>query len=124
VPEPLASFEDDMSDVIDDAHYLYDAHADGGTVSYSKPVLSWQGPVPPHQTRTITYSVRIDEHVHGNGRIRNFVVAEGHRTTCADKGCGVTVHIAVTAPCRAALPASPAVRAAGTVHAVAVRPAC
>jgi uncharacterized repeat protein (TIGR01451 family) len=124
VPEPLASFTDDLSDVIDDAHYRYDAHADGGTVSYSQPVLSWQGPVPPHETRTITYSVRIVEHVRGNGRIRNFVVAEGHRTTCADTGCGVTVHIAVTAPCRAALPASPAVRAAGTVHAAAVRPAC
>jgi uncharacterized repeat protein (TIGR01451 family) len=101
VPEPLASFTDDMSDVIDDAHYLYDAQADGGTVSYSAPVLSWEGAVPPHQTRTITYSVRIDEHVRGNGRIRNVVVAEGHRSVCLDSGCGVTVHIAVSYPCRA-----------------------
>jgi Domain of unknown function DUF11 len=101
--EPLASFQDDMSDVIDDAHYLYDAHADGGTVSYSAPVLSWEGPVPPHETRTITYSVRIDEHVRGNGRIRNVIVAEGHRSVCHDAGCGVTVQIAVTVPCRTAL---------------------
>ncbi|HEY1625574.1 MAG TPA: hypothetical protein VGG16_17420 [Streptosporangiaceae bacterium] len=104
-PEPLASFRDDMSDVIDDAHYLNDAHADGGTVSYSAPELSWSGPVPPHETRTITYSVRIDEHLRGNGRIRNVVIAEGHRTTCEDKGCGVNVHIAVTVPCRAAVSA-------------------
>jgi uncharacterized repeat protein (TIGR01451 family) len=114
VPEPLASFTDDMSDVIDDAHYLYDAHADGGTVSYSKPVLSWEGPVPPHETRTITYSVRIDEHVRGNGRIRNVVVAEGHRTTCQDSGCGVTVHVAVGYPCRAALAAGPGIPLAVT----------
>jgi uncharacterized repeat protein (TIGR01451 family) len=104
VPEPLASFTDDLSDVIDDAHYLNDASADGGTVSYSKPELSWQGAVPAHETRTITYSVRIDEHVRGNGRIRNVVIAEGHRTTCKDSGCGVTVHIAVTEPCRAVVP--------------------
>jgi hypothetical protein len=114
VPEPMAQFRDDMSDVIDDAHYLNDASADGGTVSYSKPVLSWQGPVPPHETRTITYSVRIDEHVRGNGRIRNVVVAEGHRTTCEDSGCGVTVHVAVTYPCRAALTSGPAAPVAVT----------
>lgn len=110
--EPLASFHDNLSDVLDDADYLHDAHASGGTVSYAKPVLSWQGAVPPHQTRTITYSVRIHKQVRGNGRIRNVVIAEGHRTLCQDKGCGVTVHIAITVPCRAAIPAAPAASAA------------
>ena len=114
VPEPLARFADDMSDVLDDAHYLNDAHADGGTVSYSEPVLSWAGPVPPHETRTITYSVRIHEHVGGNGRIRNVLVIEGHRTTCEDSGCGVTVHIAVTEPCRAVIPVARATALAVT----------
>jgi uncharacterized repeat protein (TIGR01451 family) len=110
VDEPLASFRDDLSDVLDDADYLGDAHADGGTVGYQKPVLTWEGSVPPHETRTITYSVRIHDRVRGNGKIRNVVVGEGHRTTCQSgkgTGCGVTVHIAVTYPCRAALPAGP-----------------
>lgn len=114
VPEPMAEFRDDMSDVIDDAHYLNDASADGGTVSYSKPELSWQGAVPPHETRTITYSVRIDEKVRGNGRMRNVIVTEGHRTTCENSGCGVTVHIAVTEPCRAAIPVARATALAVT----------
>ena len=116
-PESLASFRDDLSDVLDDADYLSDAHADGGTVAYDKPVLSWEGPVPPHETRTITYSVRIHDRVHGNGRIRNVVVGEGHRTNCqGGKGsdCAVTVHIAVTYPCRAAVASGPAAPVAVT----------
>jgi hypothetical protein len=107
VPEPMASFRDDLSDVLDDAHYLGDAHADGGLVSYRRPILSWEGPVPPHETRTISYSIRIDNPVRGNGRISNVVIGEGRRATCQGgkgAGCSVIVHVAVTLPCRAALP--------------------
>jgi uncharacterized repeat protein (TIGR01451 family) len=104
--EPLASFTDDLSDVIDDAHYLDDAKASGGTVTYRKPVISWEGAVPPHESRTVTYRVRIDDPVRGNGIINNVVVTKGRRLTCDDgkgAGCSAPVRIAITVPCRAAL---------------------
>jgi hypothetical protein len=46
--------------------------------------------------------------------MRNVIVTEGHRTTCENSGCGVTVHIAVTEPCRAAIPVARATALAVT----------
>jgi uncharacterized repeat protein (TIGR01451 family) len=108
--DPQASFTDDLSDVIDDAHYLDDARATGGTVSYREPVISWEGSVPAHESRTVTYSVRIDNPVRGNGVINNVVITKGKRLSCQDgagSGCSAPVRIAVTVPCRAVLSGAP-----------------
>jgi hypothetical protein len=104
-PEPPVTIRDDLSEVIDDAQYLDDAHADGGVLKYEKPDLIWEGRIPPDTTREIEYSVRIDDPVRGNGLIRNVLIG-GDRTTCRtgkEAGCSVTVHVAVTYPCRAVL---------------------
>jgi uncharacterized repeat protein (TIGR01451 family) len=94
VPEPDAQVSDDLSDVLDDAHYNNDAHADGGTVTYKRPVLTWDGPLDPGQVFTTTYSVTIKNPYTGNEVIGNVVVALGHRLTCQEgkgPGCATSV---------------------------------
>jgi hypothetical protein len=105
LPEPPVIIRDDLKDVIDDAKYLDDAHVDGGGLKYEKPEIVWEGPLPPHTIREIEYSVRIDDPVRGDGLLRNVVIG-GPRTNCQtgkEAGCSLTVHVAVTYPCRAAL---------------------
>jgi hypothetical protein len=116
VSEPYAEFSDDLRDVLDDAHYLHDARTDGGSVTLSGSVLRWHGPVAPGQTRTITYSVRVDNPPRGNKRIQNAVIGDGPRLTCQrGKGhdCATTVIIRHPRPvvvfCRAAEPGAPMV---------------
>jgi uncharacterized repeat protein (TIGR01451 family) len=92
--EPRAQFTDDLSDVIDDAHYNNDAKADRGTVTYTKPKLSWEGPVAAGETRTITYSATIDNPPKGNKKILNAIIGDGPRMTCqGGKGPGCTVTV-------------------------------
>jgi uncharacterized repeat protein (TIGR01451 family) len=96
VPEPDAAFSDKLSGVLDDASYNDDAHADGGTVMYSRPVLIWHGPLEPGQVSTITYSVTIHDPYTGNEVMGNVVVARGHRLTCQEgdgPGCAVSVTV-------------------------------
>jgi len=96
VPEPDAEISDDLSDVLDDAHYNNDAHADGGTVTYKRPMLTWDGSLEPGQVFTTTYSVTIHDPYTGNGVMGNVVVALGHRLTCQDgKGPGCTVSVTI-----------------------------
>jgi uncharacterized repeat protein (TIGR01451 family) len=97
VTEHAANFSDDLSDVLDDAHYLNDAHATDGSLSYQRPVLKWEGEVEPGRTQTVTYSVRIDDPVRGDGIITNAIISHGNRMTCSDRearGCVAVVHIA------------------------------
>ncbi|MGN6125325.1 MAG: LPXTG cell wall anchor domain-containing protein, partial [Humibacter sp.] len=54
-----ASFTDDMTGVLDDAVYNYDAEASAGSVNYAAPNLSWAGVLPIGATVTITYSVTV-----------------------------------------------------------------
>ncbi|MFD8571227.1 hypothetical protein [Streptomyces sp. NPDC059639] len=94
VDYPNASLSDDLSDVLDDATYDNDAKASTGTVSYSRPRLSWTGTVPEGGKATITYSVTLHDPLDGDGKLTNNVTADTPRTNCDtdsnDPNCGVT----------------------------------
>jgi uncharacterized repeat protein (TIGR01451 family) len=96
VPEPDAEVSDNLSDVLEGARYNNDAHADAGTVTYKRPVLTWDGALEPGQVSTIRYSVTIDNPYRGKGALSNVVIALGHRLTCQDgKGAGCAVSVTV-----------------------------
>ncbi|MDX3386646.1 GEVED domain-containing protein [Streptomyces niveiscabiei] len=79
---PGASFQDDLTDVLDDATYNNDASASAGTASYSEPTLSWTGTVPANSSVTVTYSVVVDNPDDGNAALNNTV------TSTTDTNCG------------------------------------
>ncbi|SDH65273.1 conserved repeat domain-containing protein/fimbrial isopeptide formation D2 domain-containing protein [Leifsonia sp. 98AMF] len=65
-----AKFTDNMSDVLDDAHYNGDA-THGATLSGT--VLSWAGPLAVGETIDVTYSVTVNNPAAGNHRLVNTV---------------------------------------------------
>jgi fimbrial isopeptide formation D2 family protein/uncharacterized repeat protein (TIGR01451 family) len=66
--------EDDLTGVLDDAVYNGDATAATGTVSYSQPLLTWNGPLTAGQTATLTYSVTVNDATElGDGQLLNAV---------------------------------------------------
>ncbi|MFI6323982.1 hypothetical protein ACIBG8_41110 [Nonomuraea sp. NPDC050556] len=96
--EDHAEFSDDLSDVIDDARYNNDVSA-GGT--YSKPMLTWEGPVKAGETVTVTYSATVNDPPKGNRSILNAIIGNGPRMTCQDgKGEGCAVAVTVEKPKR------------------------
>lgn len=66
-----ASFTDDLAEVLDDA--VYNADATGGA-TVTDGVLSWSGPLAVGATRTITYSVTVDDPDTGDQVLTNAVV--------------------------------------------------
>jgi len=76
-----ATFTDDFSQVLDDATYNGDATGTAGAVSYSAPVLSWNGPLVVGATGTITYSFTINS-TGGDGKLRNAVVSSSSGGSC------------------------------------------
>ncbi|MFE0101764.1 hypothetical protein [Streptomyces sp. NPDC059009] len=94
LPYPAAKFSDDLSDNLDDATYNNDAKADIGKVSYSEPKISYTGDIPAGQTATVTYSVKVNDPVSGDGKLRNNVDVESPRSNCdedsTDRHCGTT----------------------------------
>ncbi|WP_295844077.1 hypothetical protein [uncultured Microbacterium sp.] len=69
-----ASFDDDLSKVTDDAVYNDDA-TNGATVNGD--VLSWAGPLAVGETKTITYSVTVNNPDTGDKVLENAVVPTG-----------------------------------------------
>src|SRR5690606_32335885 len=57
-PSDLPTFEDDLSEVLDDAEFT-GASATSGTVSYSEPVLTWEGELDRKSTRLNSSHVKI-----------------------------------------------------------------
>lgn len=87
-----ASFTDDLSKVLDDAKYNGDA-SDGATVDGS--TLSWSGPLAGGATKTVTYSVTVDNPDNGDRKLTNTVVPTGPNGGCAtDGGCTTNTDIA------------------------------
>ena len=78
-----ASFDDDLTEVLDDAAYDDDASADIGAVSYADPVISWVGALAIGETATITYSVTVDDPATGDGNLFNVVVGP-NESNCTD----------------------------------------
>jgi fimbrial isopeptide formation D2 family protein/uncharacterized repeat protein (TIGR01451 family) len=65
-----AGFVDDMTDVLDDG--VYNGDATNGAV-FSKPTLSWSGPLGVGAVLTVTYSVKLNSERTGNGHVYNSV---------------------------------------------------
>ncbi|MEI7057684.1 hypothetical protein WBG06_17805 [Nocardioides sp. CCNWLW239] len=93
--EDPATFTDDLTKVIDDAAYNNDASADVGTTSYAEPRLSWEGPLAPRETATITYSVTVNDPPTGDGLLVNAVVGpeESNCDEGTEEGCTTDVPV-------------------------------
>ncbi|NDL58600.1 DUF11 domain-containing protein [Phytoactinopolyspora mesophila] len=86
------SFEDDMSQVLDDAVYNDDAEASAGGISYDEPVLSWVGDLEVDDVVTVTYSVTVT--AEGDRFLKNVVTTDGQCVPAEgqDEAC-TTEHI-------------------------------
>jgi uncharacterized repeat protein (TIGR01451 family) len=80
-----ASFTDNLSELLDDADYN-SASTTTGTVSYTEPVLTWQGTLDPGETATITFSVTVRERTFGDLRLDNTVVSPTPGSNCPAGG--------------------------------------
>jgi hypothetical protein len=54
-----ATFDDDLSLILDDARYNADARVTVGVLTYARPTLSWSSGLEPGRSTTVTYSIRI-----------------------------------------------------------------
>ncbi|WP_062076547.1 DUF7507 domain-containing protein [Demequina globuliformis] len=81
-----ATITDDLSGVLDDAMYLEDAEATGGTVTVSVPgeTLRWTGALAPGESVTITYSVQVDAPPMGDGVLDNTVTGPPESVCAVD----------------------------------------
>jgi uncharacterized repeat protein (TIGR01451 family) len=104
LPYPNAQFSDDLSDLLDNAHYNNDASASLGRLSYAEPRLTWRGDLPPHGTATITYTATLDKPMRGDEKLSNAVLAppDDDRLSClpgnVDPNCGSTLAMATPTP--------------------------
>ncbi len=87
-----ATFEDDMTGVLDDATYNDDA-TEGATVSGAG--VRWAGPLDIGETVTVTYSVTVDAPPAGDLSLRNAVIADGPGGRCVTAdGCETETSVA------------------------------
>ncbi|MER8041922.1 hypothetical protein [Streptomyces sp. NPDC094032] len=98
---PDARFSDDLTANLDDAVYQGDVRADLGDVDYTAPRITYRGDIPAGEKATITYSVKIDDPVRGDGKLPNSVEVTSPRSNCGpaetDPSCATTPVI-VTPP--------------------------
>ncbi len=120
-PYAGASFTDDLTGVLDDAHYNNDAATGTGSVTYTAPVLSWTGNLNPGGTAVITYSVTISNPDTGDLILTNTVVSPTPGSNCPAAGpdprCTVTLTIVSAATLTITnTAAAPSAVAGATVH--------
>jgi uncharacterized repeat protein (TIGR01451 family) len=89
-----ATFDDDLSKVLDDATYNDDVTA-GGTVTGN--TLSWAGAIPVGGSTTVTYSVTVNNPDTGDRELTNAVVPTTPGGTCTTEG-GCTTNTLVGDP--------------------------
>ncbi|MEU4535564.1 hypothetical protein AB0G15_11930 [Streptosporangium sp. NPDC023825] len=85
------TFTDDLSGLLDDAHFDHDQSATSGTVSFTAPEVTWTGDVAAGQTVTVTYGVTVDDPPAGDLRLSGELVGpEGSNCAAgsADPACG------------------------------------
>jgi uncharacterized repeat protein (TIGR01451 family) len=85
--ETPATFEDDLTAVLDDATYNGDA-SNGAT--FGSPRLAWSGPLAVGAVQTVTYSVTVGAAGVGDDVLTNAVVPTGPGGDCATEGGCVT----------------------------------
>ncbi|WP_338703296.1 LPXTG cell wall anchor domain-containing protein [Streptomyces sp. Q6] len=96
-----ATFTDDLTGLLDDASYSGAASATAGTVSYTRPKLTWSGTVPAGKTVTVTYSVTVDDPVTGDRTMTNTVIGPDDsdcRTGTTRSECSTTGKIPPPTP--------------------------
>ncbi|WP_226531857.1 DUF11 domain-containing protein [Microbacterium paraoxydans] len=87
-----ASFEDDLSGVLDDATYNDDVSA-GGSVDAG--ILTWSGELAVDQVVTVTYSVTVNDPATGDQQLLNAVVPTAPGGSCVSEGdCETTTDVA------------------------------
>jgi uncharacterized repeat protein (TIGR01451 family) len=82
-PYAAADLTATLAGVLDDAAYNDDATATSGTVTYTEPTLSWQGPIAVGGTVTITYSVTVHDPESGDKTMITTVSSSSAGSTCA-----------------------------------------
>lgn len=82
-----ASFKDDLSGVLDDATYNDDAT---GGAALSGATLAWEGELAVGETKTITYSVTVNDPDLGDRSVRNAVRPTSPGGVCEEAGDCVT----------------------------------
>ncbi len=91
-----ASFNDDLTEVLDDATYDNNATATAGTLSYAAPILTWSGPLAVGASAQITYTVLVRTPPGGDATLANVVIGPPY-STCppgsGDPACSVTVPV-------------------------------
>ncbi|WJM15484.1 DUF11 domain-containing protein [Microbacterium arborescens] len=85
--ENPASFDDDLSGVLDDATYNGDV-SEGGAVAEN--TLTWSGPVAIGQSATVTYSVTVNDPLSGDRELVNAVVPTTPGGSCDSDGTCTT----------------------------------
>lgn len=92
IADVTASYEDDLSDVLDDATWNDDLAASAGEASFEEPMLSWSGELGQGDVATVTYSVTVT--AEGNRHLENVVTTPGECVPAAgqDEAC-TTEHI-------------------------------
>ncbi|WP_327064041.1 isopeptide-forming domain-containing fimbrial protein [Kitasatospora purpeofusca] len=86
-----ATFTDDLSGVLDAATWNGDARADGGTLDWSAPRLTWRGALAAGRTVTVSYSVTVRADLTGERTLRNAVTSGTPGANCEEPsgpGCG------------------------------------
>ncbi|CAM5518850.1 hypothetical protein SSPIM334S_03615 [Streptomyces spiroverticillatus] len=106
-----ASFEDDLSQVLDNAAYNGDARAEGGgTVTYTAPKLRWAHDLPAGATVTVTYSVTVNKPATGDKELKNAVTGPDD-SSCppgsTDPDCGEVVPVGSIDIRKTVAPAAP-----------------
>jgi uncharacterized repeat protein (TIGR01451 family) len=91
-PAAPATFTDDLTNVLDDAAYDFDAT---GGATYVAPTLSWAGALPIGGTVTVTYSVTVNTPDVGDHLLKNTVVTPTGKCAAnsTDPACSVTVPV-------------------------------
>ncbi|ROO84592.1 putative repeat protein (TIGR01451 family) [Actinocorallia herbida] len=86
--DQLASFQDDLTDVLRNASYNNDATVSPrtGTLGFAEPILSWTGPLEVGASVTVTYSVTVDDDAPDGALLCNTVTAEPD-ADCTDTNC-------------------------------------
>ncbi|MCX5200195.1 GEVED domain-containing protein [Streptomyces sp. NBC_00237] len=94
-PYPDAEFSDSLAGVLDDADWVGVTEEAGGKAVFTAPDLKWTGDFAPHESKRITYQVKIPTQPKpgGDQELRNKVVSELPGSNCpfgsTDPECGI-----------------------------------
>jgi uncharacterized repeat protein (TIGR01451 family) len=92
------SFTNSLAGVLDDATYNGDAVASTGSVSFTRPNLTWTGALPAGATATITYSVTVNSPDTGDKILSSTLTSSATGSNCPPGGtnpaCSLTVPVA------------------------------